>query len=216
MRYNWENINAEQYSRLITLGEEPTAEDLVWAMTGKTKNQMTVKDVKSFSLGDLTPRLDAITSKTFTVNGTTYAMQDITDLPFGLFVDLAKEGEDLKANLLSVMSYLYRPVINVSRWDRIKLMLIISLAPRVKGKWLLKKLLRLLQSINFQIEDYDPVRCDLRIKDMKQAPASAAHHITTFFLTLSKELQKTTHKSLLQMLTSLKEEMENEIISIKE
>jgi len=216
MLYNWNTINSEQYCRLITLGEDPKAEDLVWAMTGKTKNQMTVKDLKKFKLGNLTPELDPVTLKTFTTNGTTYAMQDMSDLPFGLFVDLAKEGEDLKSNLLTVMSYLYRPVTGLTKWNRLKLMLVITLAPRVKGKWLLKIIYKLLNSVHFQIEEYDPLKCDLRIKDMKQAPASAAHNVASFFLILSKELQQTTRKSLIKMMVEMQNQMTQNLTSIKD
>ena len=144
MLYTWDNLTAEQYQRLIGLGEEPKSEDLVWAMTGKTKNQMTVKEVRNFKLGDLTPRLDPITHKFFTVNGKTYAKQDMNDLPFGLFVDLTKEGENIKDNLLTIVSYLYRPVIGLTRWNRYKLNLVINLARFVRGKWLLKKLYKML------------------------------------------------------------------------
>lgn len=196
MLYTWNRLTVEQYSRMVSLGEEPKSEDVLWALTGKNKNDLKLSEIKSTHIGDLTPRLDPFFTKFFVHDGVLYGFQNMDELSFGLFADLTEMGKDIQNNLATMVSYLYRPITKINRWNRFKLLVMELIAKRAKTPWILKQVYKLVDSIKYELEEYDPIKCDLRYKAIKKAPASAAHNVASFFLILSRELQKDSLKSM--------------------
>jgi hypothetical protein len=216
MVYNWNKLTVEQYSRMVTLGEAPKTDEVIWALTGKHKNDIKLSEVKTMHIGDLTPKLDPFFTKFFTLNGVLYGFQDMNDLSFGLFADLTEEGKNVQENLATMVSYLYRPVTKMNRWNRFKLRVMEAIAKRTTTVWALKMVYKLLDSIKFEIEEYDPVKCDMRYKAIKQAPASAAHNVASFFLILSKELQTNSRRSMVMMLKETVKTMRTQATLIRD
>lgn len=205
MHYTWDKLNIAQYQRLLTLKDQAKPEDLIWALTGKSKNEIPIKELKSLSVGSLEPKMDAISLRLVYHNGTLYGMQDMATLSFGLFADIMELGKDLNKHLPDMVSYLYRPVTKVSSWSLIKLRIIGQFGKRFKSKWADKLILKWMTNLKYEIEEYDPVKCDARVKDIKEMPAAVGHNVATFFLIFSKQLQIDGLKSLRNQAITMKE-----------
>ena len=211
MRYTWNNINVEQYARLISLTEEELKDSVkvVEALTGKTKNELTVKEVKNISVGDLSPKMRPDLLRIFVHEGTLYGMQDVSDMSFGLFADVTELGKDIKKHLPDLVAYLYRPVTSMSFWSLVKLRIIARWGQKVKSPRLLKILMNWMTNLKYEIEDYDPIQCDLRVRSMKKAPAAIGHHVSSFFLIWSRQLQidflKSSRDQMLEMKKAMQE-----------
>ncbi len=215
MKYTFDGLTAEQYSRIVTIGENPGVEDLLWAVTGTKKENIKIKDLKKVKFGNLDPYYDPITAKFFVVDGVLYGFQDMSNLSFGLFADFTELGKDIQSNLLGMMSYLYRPVTKMSRWNRFKLRLIWEIGKKTSSVFGLKIMYKLAGSIKYEIEEYDPMKCDLRIKNIKKAPATSAHALACFFLILLRESRLSSLKSMKENLQEIQQTMIQEAISIR-
>lgn len=216
MKYEFKSLTAEQYCRLVTLGENPDTADVIWALTGKKKDNWKIKDLKKVRFGNLDPYLDPFSAKFFVVDGILYGFQDMGHLSFGLFTDIAEAGKDIQNNLLTMMSYLYRPVTKMSRWNRFKLRLIAEIGKRANSVFAVKTMYKITDSIQYEIEEYDPMKCDLRIKQIRQAPATAAHATASFFLIFLRESQLSSLRSMSENLSALKKSLIQEAISIRD
>jgi len=205
MHYTWDKLNIAQYQRLLTLGDKAKPEDLIWALTGKNKNEIPIKDLKSLSVGKLEPKGDPAQLRLVHHNGIVYGMQDMSTLSFGLFADIMELGKDLNKHLPDMVSYMYRPVTKISFWSTVKLRIIGQIGTKLKTKWGIALMYKWLTNMKYEIEEYDPAKCDARIKDIKEMPASIGHNVATFFLILSRQLQIDGLKSLRDQAKTMKE-----------
>jgi len=207
MRYTFDNINTQQYFNLLKIGESKKPEDVIWALTGKTREELTLNDIESFQVGSLEPHLEISESKLFIANGVLYGLQDLDNMSFGLFQDIMSLGKDIKETLPTMMSYMYRPVTKISFWNLTKLRIIGMVGNKIRGarmaKWLNKK----LYNIKYDIELYNPLKCEDRIDEVCLAKSYTGHFLVTFFLILSQELQKHSLNSLNQNLQMMKKEL---------
>lgn len=205
MRYAWNTLTADQYHRLLQMGDSQEPIDLVIALTGKSKNEVGIHEVNTMTFGDLTPKEDPTTAKVFVIDGVLYGMQDINDMSFGLFQDIMDLGKDIHKYLPVIMAYMYRPVIKMSWWSTMKLGLIAKWAPKLSNRWGFKWMAKTMVNLKYKIEKYDPTECDKRVDLLGNAPASTSHHLVTFFLIFSQQLQKNSRTSLLEKLQLMKE-----------
>jgi hypothetical protein len=74
---------------------------------------------------------------------------------------------------------------------------------------------RLLTGIQYEIEDYDPVKCMKREEDFQTMPGAVAAFTSSFFLLISQMLWIDSLKSLKENLETLKSQLSNKVSSEK-
>jgi hypothetical protein len=195
-------LTAEQYRRLMGLGESPKEEDLIFALYGKPKGKMTLKEIDALDFSEFKMPEGPINPDFFVHEGVLYGRQNMTELTFGLYVDLMEQAKDINKNLIALISMLWRPVTKISFWNRTKAYIASKL---LLSKWGRMRVwgFKMLADVNYTIEDYDPMVCTKREKSLESAPGSVAAYTTNFFLTTSEVL-------LLNSLRSLKDQLENQ------
>jgi len=205
MIYNWDNLTTEQYSRLLQNGDSKKPEDLLWALTGKSKNDMTLSEITTLRVGSIKPQDRKAVAQIFVgKDGRLYGLQDLNEMPFGLFDDVVSLASEPAKHLTLLVSYLYRPVLKMSFWSTVKLNIVGKFGARVNHPWFQKKVVKWMNTLNFEIEKYDPLKCESRLDIIKDSPAYIGHHVVTFFLILSRELQTSSLTSLKTHLKKMK------------
>lgn len=188
-------VNAEQYRRLSGLGEEPTEDQIIFALLGKPKTKMTLKEIKELDLSKFEmPEVAAFPNLVFH-NGKLYGRQDMQGMTFGLYIDLLEQAKDIQTNLILLMTMLWRPITKIDYWSRTKAYFA-SKALLSKSNRLRVWGLKLLASVKYEIEDYDTMTCMRREEEFKTMPGSLAAYTTTFFLITSEVLVVDSLKSL--------------------
>lgn len=196
-------ITAEQYSKIIAHGENLTEEHLFVILVGKPKSKLTVKEIGDIDFSDFIMPKDVIWCDLVYHKGVLYGRKQPDEFTFGEYLDLLEQAKDLSANLVSIMTILWRPVTKISFWNRTKAYL--------AYKFLISKFqatrkigFKLLANVQYEIEDYDPIRSIRREEDFKTLPGSIAAYTSTFFLITSQQL-------LIGSLKSLKENLDQTI-----
>ena len=208
MKYTWDNMTTIQYQRLLQNGDSEKPEDLLCALTGKNKNQITIGEIEALRIGSITPKHDPIVAQIFTGDdGILYGLQDLNDMPFGLFDDLMSLSSDIKIHLALMVSYLYRPISKMSFMSTVKLKLISKFGHKTKSQWFRRWIIKTMNTLKYEIEPYDPLKCEARSKTIDSSPAYIAHHVVTFFLILSRELQTSSLISLKNRLKEMKTQL---------
>ena len=201
-------ITAEQYRQLSALTGEPTQEDLIRILYGKPKGKMTLKEVDELDFSDFKMPEISVLPNIVLHEGVLYGKQDMSNLTFGLYIDLVEQAKDIQQNMILLMTMLWRPITKISYWNRTKA----YLASRMlSSKWIKMRPrgLRLLASVNYEIKDYDVMDCFGREDLFKTLPGSLAAYTTTFFLTTSQVL-------VLDSLRSLKNNLEEQKTHLQE
>lgn len=212
MVYQFSNLTVGQYQKLIQLGENPQAHEVVEALTGKRRNEFTVKELQSIRFGNLNPPENIDICNLVVHNGVAYGRVNMETLSYGEFVDLLDYAKDMEKNLVDVVALLWRPIINFDWKTGLK----IKYGNALLKAGSVKRAMKQFASLKYELEPYDPIKCDLRHKEIKQFPANTAHWAVTFFLNFSKQLKVDSHKSLIQFLKQSQTEMKRalkEIIS---
>ena len=208
MRYTWDNMTTIQYQRLLKNGDSKKPEDLLCALTGKKKNEITISEIESLRIGSITPKHDPIVAQIFMgEDGVLYGLQDLNDMPFGLFDDLMSIAADVKIHLSLMVSYLYRPISKMSFMSTMKLRIISKFGHKTKSQWFRRWIIKSMNTLKYEIEPYDPLKCESRSKTIDSSQAYIAHHVVTFFLILSRELQKSSLVSLRNHLKEMKTQL---------
>ena len=208
MKYDWKSLKVEQYRKLLTLGESPQPIEVVEILTGKKRSQLTLAEVNSFKIGDLTPPNELEWNKVITYKGVDYGRVDMASLSYGEFVDLLEYSKDLNKNLVEVVALMYRPIVGISTKDALRVRLANFLLAKTKRVgWAI----RLLDKVHFELEEYDTLKCDLRHGLVKEFPAHTAHWCVSFFLTFSQQSAIDSLKSLLQVLKESQEKNSDQL-----
>ena len=216
MIYTFNNINSKQYFELLKVAESEDTVKIVEALTGKDKNELTLSEIDSLNIGSLEPFRDPTTSKFFVADGVLYGLQDLDNMSFGLFQDIMSLSDDIKNTIPTIMSYLYRPIVKINWWNKTKLHIIAKIGHRLKGRRMIKWMDKVMYNIHYEIEKYNPLKCEERVEQVILAPSSTGHFLVTFFLTLSKELQEASLTSLMDQVSLMRKELKKQITSIKE
>jgi hypothetical protein len=74
---------------------------------------------------------------------------------------------------------------------------------------------RLLTGIEYEIEDYDAIKCIRREEDFQTMPGTVAAYTSSFFLLISQLLWIDSLKSLKENLETLKSQLNNKVSSEK-
>lgn len=208
-------ITAEQYRQLSGLGEEPSQEDLIRILYGKPKGKMTLKEVKELDFSEFKmPEIDVLPDLVIH-EGVLYGKQDMSNLTFGLYIDLVERAKDLQENMILIMTMLWRPVTKVSYWNRIKAYLASKMLSS-KSPWMRPRGLRLLAGVKYEIKDYDVMDCFGREDLFKTLPGSLAAYTTTFFLTTSQVLVVDSLRSLKANLEEQKNHLQESLRKISQ
>ena len=201
-------ITAEQYRLLSGLGEEPKEEDLIRILFGKPKSKMTIKEIKELDFTGFKMPEPEISPNLLLHNGVLYGRQNMSELTFGLYIDLVERAKDIQENLILIMTMLWRPVTKITYWNRTKAYVASKMLQSKWGK-LRTKGLKLLNKVQYTIEDYDVMTCYNREDDFKTMDGSVAAYTTTFFLTTSQVLT-------IDSLRSLKKDLEEKAQVLQE
>jgi len=193
MKYNFQDLTVDQYQQFLVEAETLTSARVAEILTGKRKTQLTLKEVEAIELGELSPPDAVQWNKMIFIDGRAYGRADINSLSFGEFVDLLDYAKDVHKNLVEIVALLYRPIISFSYKDRVK----IGISNYLSKKGLAKAtMVRLMDSVQYNLEEYDPIKCDLRHRIIKKFPAHTAHWAMTFFFNFSQQLRVNSLKSL--------------------
>ena len=208
-------ITAEQYRQLSALTGEPTQEDLIRILYGKPKGKMTLKEVDELDFSDFKMPEVSVLPNIVLHEGVLYGKQDMSNLTFGLYIDLVEQAKDIQQNMILLMTMLWRPITKISYWNRTKA----YLASRMlSSKWIKMRPrgLRLLASVNYEIKDYDVMDCFGREDLFKTLPGSLAAYTTTFFLTTSQVLVVDSLRSLKSNLEEQKKHLQESLRKISQ
>ena len=208
-------ITAEQYRQLSALTGEPTQEDLIRILYGKPKGKMTLKEVDELDFSDFKMPEISVLPNIVLHEGVLYGKQDMSNLTFGLYIDLVEQAKDIQQNMILLMTMLWRPITKISYWNRTKA----YLASRMlSSKWIkmMPRGLRLLASVNYEIKDYDVMDCFGREDLFKTLPGSLAAYTTTFFLTTSQVLVLDSLRSLKSNLEEQKKHLQESLRKISQ
>jgi hypothetical protein len=215
MLYTFENLNVGQYQRLISLEENQDPIKVVEALTGKTKSQLTVKEIEAIKIGDMKPPEIVGLDKFFIIDGVAFGRVNMENLSYGEFVDLLEYAKDLNKNLIEVVSLMFRPITKFDTKGLVKTKMADFYIKKNKSK----RALKILDGIEYEIEVYDPLKCDLRHNVVKRLPAAAAHWCITFFLNFLKQHEidslKFSEREKLKFLKQMQEKLK-EITSKEE
>jgi hypothetical protein len=195
MKYTFEDLTVGQYQQFLIEGDKLTPARAAEILTGKKKSQLTLKEIKTIRIESLNPPEKVTWNRLVLMGDTLYGRVDMNSLSFGEFVDLLDYAKDLNKNLVEVVALMYRPIVNLTFWNRVKLGIAQRLANRNAAP---KRMMKILESLQYELEEYDPVKCDLRHKVIKQMPAHTAHWTVSFFLNFSQQLMIDSLKSLSQ------------------
>jgi hypothetical protein len=207
MTYNFEDLSVGQYQKLLQLGDDPKPIEVVEILTGKKRSELTVKETEEIQIGNITPPEAIAVDRFFFIDGVAYGRVDMETLSYGEFVDLLDYAKDMHKNLVDVVALMYRPITQFKGMASWK----IKMANELIKRGAERRGLKVLESVDYEIELYDPVKCDLRHKQIKQLPASAAHWCVTFFLNFSQQLLNDSRKSLVHWMETAKEEIKEKI-----
>jgi hypothetical protein len=210
MVYQFSNLTVGQYQRLIRLKENPKAHEVIEALTGKSKNQLTVKELESVKFGNLNPPETVDLANIVVHDGVPYGRVNMENLTYGEFVDLLEYGKDLNKHLVDVVALMWRPITEMDWKNEWR----IKWGNMLLKRGSVKRAMKQFASIQYELEPYDPVKCDLRHKVIQEFPANTAHWAVTFFLNFSKQLKIDSHKSLIQFLETSQKEMKKVIKEI--
>lgn len=190
-----QEITAEQYRQLTELQDGPTTEDLIRILYGKSKNKMTLQEVREVDFSNFEIPKTEIYPNIIEHNGVLYGKQDLGKMTFGLYIDLIEQAKDIQKNLILIMTMLWRPVTKISYWNRAKAYLASKM---LTSRWSRTRLrgLRLLAGVKYEVKDYDVMDCFGREDEFKNLPGSLAAYTTTFFLTTSQVLTVDSLRSL--------------------
>lgn len=183
MEYNWETLTVKQYQQLLQEGEDLKPDRLVEILTGKSKLQMTVAEFENVRIGNIQPPDDLGWNKIILHNGVYYGRVDMDTLSYGEFVDLMDYGKDPAKNLVEIVALIYRPITEFPTKSKLQIRLAQYLSQTASMGNRYKWIYNLVEKARFSVEQYDPIKCDLRHKEIKAFPAHAAHYCLTFFLT---------------------------------
>lgn len=206
-------VNAEQYRRLLGLGETPTEDEIIFALLGKSKNKLTLKEIKELDLTKFQMPEVAVFPNLILHNGILYGKQDLQEMTFGLYIDLIHHAKDLQANLILLMTMLWRPITKADFWSRTKAYFA-SRALLSKSNLMRKWGAKALASVKYTIEDYDTMTCVKREEEFKTMPGSFAAYTTTFFLITSEVLILDSLKSLRDKMITQQETLEGSLRKI--
>ena len=188
-------ITAEQYRQLSALGESPSQEDLIRVLYGKPKGKMTLKEVGEIDFAQFRMPEATVLPDLVLHEGVLYGKQDLSNMTFGLYIDLVEQAKDIQSNLILLMTMLWRPITKISYWNRAKAYLASKMLTS-KSKWARLRGLRLLAGVKYEIKDYDVMDCFGREDLFKTLPGTLAAYTTTFFLTTSQVLVVDSLRSL--------------------
>lgn len=208
-------ITAEQYRQLSALTGEPTQEDLIRILYGKPKGKMTLKEVDELDFSDFKMPEISVLPNIVLHEGVLYGKQDMSNLTFGLYIDLVEQAKDIQQNMILLMTMLWRPITKISYWNRAKAYIASKM---LSSKWIKMRPrgLRLLASVNYEIKDYDVMDCFGREDLFKSLPGSLAAYTTTFFLTTSQVLVLDSLKSLKSNLEEQKTHLQESLRKISQ
>lgn len=208
-------ITAEQYRQLSALTGEPTQEDLIRILYGKPKGKMTLKEVDELDFSDFKMPEISVLPNIVLHEGVLYGKQDMSNLTFGLYIDLVEQAKDIQQNMILLMTMLWRPITRISYWNRTKAYLASKM---LSSKWIKMRPrgLRLLASVNYEIRDYEVMDCFGREDLFKTLPGSLAAYTTTFFLTTSQVLVVDSLRSLKNNLEEQKKHLQESLRKISQ
>lgn len=208
-------ITAEQYRQLSALTGEPTQEDLIRILYGKPKGKMTLKEVDELDFSDFKMPEISVLPNIVLHEGVLYGKQDMSNLTFGLYIDLVEQAKDIQQNMILLMTMLWRPITRISYWNRTKAYLASKM---LSSKWIKVRPrgLRLLASVNYEIRDYEVMDCFGREDLFKTLPGSLAAYTTTFFLTTSQVLVVDSLRSLKNNLEEQKKHLQESLRKISQ
>jgi hypothetical protein len=193
MKYEFKDLNVGQYQKLLKLGDNPKAIDVVQILTGKNRSQLTLKEINEIEVGNLNPPESIELTDIIEHDGVYYGRINMHTLSFGEFIDLLDYAKDISGNLTEIVALMWRPIDSFTLKDRFK----IKMAGLLIKKKKYKKGLNLLTGLNYKLEEYDTLKCDMRHKVIKSFPAATAHWAVSFFLNLSQILRQDSLKSLM-------------------
>lgn len=188
-------ISAEQYRKLSALGPEPTEDQIILALLGKSKSKMTLKEIRHLDLSKWQMPEPTLFPNVVTHEGILYGKQDMQTMTFGLYIDLLEQAKDLQTNLIYLMCMLWRPITHVTMWQRVKAWFAMK-GMLTKSSTLRRWGMKVLAGITYSIEDYDPVACMKRETTFQTLPGTFAAYTTTFFLITSEQLVQGSLRSL--------------------
>ena len=206
MKTKFKDLTAEQYRLLLALGPEPQTSEIISILEGVAPSDLKVKDVEKWStvsFDDLIPQQEVPFVKTFVLDGVLYGQADMSELTMGEFTDLMEMGKDLQTNLISIMTILWRPVSDITSWNRAKIRFALALLKK-STKRRTSLALKVLDTVKYEITPYNAMESDLRYKRFKSAPSEIAHFTTLFIVAFLQTLSIDSLNSTLEMMkTSL-------------
>jgi hypothetical protein len=177
----YKDLTAEQYRRLITLPEDYQAIDIIAALELTHPDKLPIQTIKAYKTQDLSPSL--LPSSTnhphlplIFHNGTLYGQVPMDTLTFGEFIDISEMGKDVQANLISLMTILWRPITKITLLNKAKITLALMLFRKGLHSWAH----RILNTTKYLTEEYDALKADTRHKEYKTFPAPIAHQTLVF------------------------------------
>lgn len=210
------HITAEQYRKLISHGENLTEDHLYEILLGKSKLKLTMKEIEDISFDDFKMPVNAVWCDLIYHEGILYGRKLPDEFTFGEYLDLTEMAKNLELNLISLLTLLWRPVTKISYWNRTKAYLAYKF---LVSKWPKSRKLgfKILSGIEYEIEEYDAIKCIKREDTFKSLPAEVASYTTTFFLITSQQLLigslRSLQENLDQTLSQLSSRVSSEKIS---
>jgi hypothetical protein len=195
-------ITAEQYRLLSALEGQPTEEQLIKIFFGKSKGNMTLKEIQALDFSGFKMPTPDVYTDLILHDGVLYGKQDMQELTFGLYIDLVDQAKNIQENLILIMAMLWRPVSKITYWNRTKAYIAHKLL-NTKSLKLRATGLKIMAKVKYEIIPYDVMECTRREDKFKSLPGSVAAYATTFFLITSQQLA-------LNSLRSLKDNLENQ------
>lgn len=196
---HWKDMTVAQFQKLGLLGDKVSEDDLIEVFYGRAKRDMTLEEINSIELQELTPPDFPRLPLFFYLKGKLYGRFDSQNMTFGEYIDLMDFAKDPLTNLTEFMSVAFRPVESISLWNRIKLKLTLHLFKH-GGEKQVDYAIQLQDLVKYKIQPYNSAKSLMAAKDFEQLPAYLAQYTLSFFFLTSQVLLTNIHKSFLSNL----------------
>lgn len=193
---HWKDMTVAQFQKFGLLGDKATEDDLIEIFYGRSKRDMTLEEISSIELQELTPPDYPRLPLFFYMKGKLYARFDAQNMTFGEYIDLMDFAKDPLTNLTEFMSVAFRPVESISLWNKLKLKLTLYLFKSGRAKQV-DQAIQLQDLVKYKIQPYNSAKSLMAAKDFEELPAYLAQYTLSFFFLTSQVLLANTHKSFL-------------------
>jgi hypothetical protein len=196
---HWKDMTVAQFQKLGLLGDKVSEDDLIEVFYGRAKRDMTLDEISSIELQELTPPDFPRLPLFFYMKGKLYGRFDSQNMTFGEYIDLMDFAKDPLTNLTEFMSIAFRPVESITLWNKIKLKMAMMLFKH-GGEKQVDYAIQLQDLVKYKIQPYNVGLNLMQAKEFEQLPAYLAQYTLSFFFLTSQVLLTNTHKSFLNNL----------------